>query len=223
MSKIKVLENVIRQMLNPIQDIPLYLVIKSICGKGVLTYDNTGRASLIRAVRSAAAAMNADGIPSKRPNEVGNYVEPFVCEALRAEGFEADKPKCASGAVRSAGYPDLHAVFRDRDFYIECKTYSQGTVDSPMRSFYLSPSRDFKVTRSAFHLIAAFSMVHSPSGRFRTDGWKLLDARNLLCDVKYEFQSNNVRLYSKEGGVRLIHEETVRRSRTSRTHRHHRA
>jgi len=210
MSDKQVLENVIKQMLNPVRDIPLYLVIESICGKKVLEYDDTGKRQLVSAIRAAAVAINAEGIASKRPNEVGNYVEPFVQTALGAGGFVASKPRAASGACRRVGYPDIHAQFDGHDFYIECKTYNKSNVDSPMRSFYLSPSRDFKVTKDAFHIILAFSIMRSPGRRYRTDGFRLVDARKLLCDVKYEFQSNNARLYSAGGGTRLIHEENIK-------------
>ena len=32
---------------------------------------------------------------------------------------------------------------------------------------------------------------------YRTKSWKILDTFHLLCDVKYEFNSDNCRMYNK--------------------------
>jgi len=70
-----------------------------------------------------------------------------------------------------------------------------------MRSFYLSPSESFKVSRDARHLLLAFGMEASaiPGSRnssYTPRSFKLVDLHDLLCDVKYEFNSDNRRLYS---------------------------
>jgi hypothetical protein len=209
MRDISTLENVIKQMLVPLRDIPLYLIVESLCGKKVLEYDGACKADLIVAVRNAALAVNKSGIKSARPNEVGNYVEPFLLASLLGAGFAAAKPSTASGKKKSAGYPDLFAAKAGKSFYVEVKTYAKSSEDSPFRSFYLSPSADFKVTRDAYHIIVAFAICQPTSGTFKTESFKVLDAHGLLCDVKYEFQSDNARLYSNSGGVKLIHAEAI--------------
>ena len=69
-----------------------------------------------------------------------------------------------------------------------------------MRSFYLSPSEDFKVTMDARHLLLAFGMLRKPINDSRdsfytANSFKLVDLSSLKCDVKYEFNSDNQRLY----------------------------
>ena len=70
-----------------------------------------------------------------------------------------------------------------------------------MRSFYLSPSESFKVSVDARHLLLAFGMEASPIAGSRDSfyipkSYKLIDLHDLLCDVKYEFNSDNRRLYA---------------------------
>ena len=71
-----------------------------------------------------------------------------------------------------------------------------------MRSFYLSPSSDFKVTANARHLLLAFEMVATPTtgknSNYCAQAFKLIDLHDLQCDVKYEFNSDNKRLYAPE-------------------------
>ncbi len=66
-----------------------------------------------------------------------------------------------------------------------------------MRSFYLSPSDDFKVSKDALHLLIAFEITLKNQASF-VSGWKIITVDRLLVDVKYEFNSNNPRLYTKE-------------------------
>lgn len=70
-----------------------------------------------------------------------------------------------------------------------------------MRSFYLSPSQSFKVCVDARHLLLAFGMEARPAtgssdSLYTPKSYKLIDLHDLLCDVKYEFNSDNRRLYA---------------------------
>ena len=70
-----------------------------------------------------------------------------------------------------------------------------------MRSFYLSPSENIKISRDARHVLLAFEMVRAPLAgtalfSFTAVAFKLVDLHDLEIDVKYEFQSDNRRLYS---------------------------
>ena len=70
-----------------------------------------------------------------------------------------------------------------------------------MRSFYLSPSESFKVAVDARHLLLAFGMEATPisgssNSTYIPRSYKLIDLHDLLCDVKYEFNSDNRRLYA---------------------------
>lgn len=205
----KRLENVIKQMLTPLKDIPLSLVIESISGYKILPFDPTDskdqsvRDNLIKACRLAGARINAEGVQRTRPNEVGNDIEPYVKNALRSIGYQADAPKTKSGGKKAAGYPDIEFVDEfGRTNYLECKTFNIENVATTQRSFYLSPSEDFKITQDAHHFVVSFEIyVASRQGReniYKCRSWKVVSVQNLPVDVKYEFNSDNVRLYTKD-------------------------
>lgn len=133
---------------------------------------------------------------------MGNKIEPFVIQALQKQKIQAEIPQAQSGMKRSAGYPDIEITWKDQEtHYLECKTYNINTIDSSQRSFYLSPSSDPKVTHEAIHFIISFEIYEEKrkggKGLYKTNGWKLLDAYHLTCDVKHEFNSDNKRLYSE--------------------------
>lgn len=202
--KLEILENVIKQMLNPIKNIPLYLIIESICGRKIFKYDNYKKELLIKVIEVSAELINKEGIKSNRPNEVGNYSEPYILKAFKKFNCNASIPKTSTNKKRTAGYPDIFVNVHGKNFYIECKTYNVTNIDTTQRSFYLSPNKDFKVTLDAYHLIFAYSIVRVGNGLYKTDGIKILDSRDLLCDVKYEFNSDNKRMYGGKG-IKIIH------------------
>ncbi|HAV92207.1 TPA: hypothetical protein DCW38_03395 [candidate division WOR-3 bacterium] len=105
--QVEILESVIKQMLNPIRNIPLYLIIESICGNKILEYDLSENEVLKKAKKLSSININKEGIKSVRPNEVGNYAEPFIIEAFESLGFSASIPITNEGGKRSAGYPDI--------------------------------------------------------------------------------------------------------------------
>ncbi len=193
-------------MLQPLRDVPFRLVINALSGKTVIAIDpNNPKDKALLDVLSEVAqvagkAVNRSGIIRYRPNEVGNDIEEFVKNALVAAGFRASVPHTKSGKKKSTGYPDIE--FRDkagRIVYIECKTYNIENVDTTQRSFYLSPSDDFKVTEDGLHIGLSYEVF--VSGRQGSDNiykvkhWKLIDLEKLEVDVKYEFNSDNQRLY----------------------------
>jgi hypothetical protein len=157
---------------------------------------------LQKAIGECAAELQASPIRRPRPNEVGNDVEEYVMRALPKAGLTAAKPTSRRGLGKATGYPDI--LVRDtegRPTYLECKIYAHGTADTTMRSFYLSPSESFKVSVDARHVLLAFGMVASPVAGSRDSlyipkSYKLIDLYDLLCDVKYEFNSDNRRLYA---------------------------
>lgn len=201
------LEGVLEQMLKPIKGIPLRVIVKSMAGCEVIPVD-TGSPEdgemlrrLEAAIRAAAVAVQSRPIERPRPNEVGNDIEVFVKSALADQGFRVEPPAALNGRTKGVGYPDILIFDRaGRPTYVECKTYSADTVSTSMRSFYLSPSDSFKVCRDARHLVLSFEMVGQPIEGSRNSSYspvafKLVDVADLLCDVKYEFNSDNRRLY----------------------------
>lgn len=97
------LENVIRQMLRPIRNVPFNLVIEALSGHKVIPFDSNNNKdkslldNLISVAIEAGKTVNNGGIRRTRPNEVGNDIEPFVKDALIKNGYRADVPRTAAG------------------------------------------------------------------------------------------------------------------------------
>jgi hypothetical protein len=210
------LENIVRQMLTPLKGVPFNLVIEAMTKHRVIDFDaGNGRHRtifdlLVEAGKKTVSTINASGgIKSERPNEVGNYVEPYVKDMLNSfASVAASTPKTATGKRKSTGYPDIEAQIDGETVYIECKTYNKKNAETTQRSFYFSPSDEFKVTCDALHFLLAFEIIPSGTGRYKANGFKLLSLENLSLDVKHEFNSDNRRLYSGKDGARLLHAET---------------
>lgn len=205
----KKLEEVIKQMLTPLKKIPFNLVIEGLSGCKIIPFDIKDEKDtvllkkLIKAANLAGAEFNKTGIVRPRPNEVGNDIEPFVKKALNAIDYKADTAKTKSGNKKSTGYPDIEFIDEfSRTNYLECKTFNIDNISTTQRSFYLSPSEEFKITKDAHHFILSFEIfVEKSMGKdkmFKCKSWKILSVENLDVDVKYEFNADNVRLYSKE-------------------------
>ncbi len=203
-----VLEQALAQMLKPIKGIPFSVIVKSMSEKQVIQInkDDAADQNLIRALEDAihicASELRANPIKRPRPNEVGNDVEAYVMRALPQSGLTASRPTSKSGLGKSTGYPDILLQDSDKRYtYLECKIFAHGAAETTMRSFYLSPSESFKVSRDARHLLLAFGMeasaiTGSRDSTYIPKSYKLIDLHDLLCDVKYEFNSDNRRLYA---------------------------
>lgn len=203
----KKLENVIKQMLQPLKGIPLSLVISGISGHEIIPLNPNDEKDikvldkLKMVANTAGIEFNKNDIIRPRPNEIGNDIEGYVKNALRHHGYSADTPASRSGKKKSMGYPDVQ--FTDdynRINYLECKTYNIENINTSQRSFYLSPSDDFKITRDAHHFVLSYEIfVSGRTGNkniFKCRSWKILSIENLEVDVKYEFNSDNARLYA---------------------------
>jgi len=66
-----------------------------------------------------------------------------------------------------------------------------------LRTFYLSPSSNFKITTNAHHLLASFEMERR-KGIFYAKGFKLLTLEKIRVNVKNEFNANNKELYRED-------------------------
>lgn len=206
--RLKVLEEALAQMLKPVKVIPFSVIVKSLAERQVIQIDKVDAADLEllkrleKTIQFCAAELKSNPIKRPRPNEVGNDVDAYVMRALPQAGLKAERPKSQSGLGKSTGYPDI--LVRDeenRATYLECKIFAQESAETTMRSFYLSPSDSFKVSVDARHLLLAFGMEARPISGSRDSvyipkSYKLIDLHDLLCDVKYEFNSDNRRLYS---------------------------
>lgn len=206
--RLRILEQALAQMLKPIRDVPFSVIVKSLAGHQIIQIDKTdpADADLLRRLSEfiplCAADLQANPIRRPRPNEVGNDIEAYVMRALPKVGLTATRPTSRAGLGKSTGYPDI-LVWDEggRATYLEYKTFAHGTPANTMRSFYLSPSESFKVSADARHLLLAFGMEASAISGSRDSlyvpkSYKLIDLYDLLCDVKYEFNSDNRRLYA---------------------------
>lgn len=206
--RLQVLEQALAQMLKPLRGIPFSVIVNSLAEHKVIRIDKSDPndiellQKLEKTIHLCATDLKSNPIRRPRPNEVGNDVEAFVMRALPRAGLTAARPTSHAGMGKSTGYPDI--LVRDsnnRPTYLECKIFAAGSADTTMRSFYLSPSESFKVSFDARHLLLAFCMlpkaiVGSRDSLYVPTGYKLTDLHDLLCDVKYEFDSDNRRLYA---------------------------
>ena len=206
----EILEAALAQLLQPLKNIPFATVVRSLSGHSIVPADMTSTADTALVAKLAEAAkLCGEEVRNKpilrpRPNEVGNDIEPYVMRAVVAAGLKCERPSTRGGLLKSTGYPDI-LLFdeKNRPTYLECKIYSADTANTSMRSFYLSPSDDFKVCHEARHFLMAFQMeatavAGSRNSEYKAVAFKLVDLHDLLCDVKYEFNSDNRRLYGPD-------------------------
>jgi hypothetical protein len=204
----EILEAALAQLLQPLKNIPFTTVVRALAEHSILKMDlaDPHDADLLKKLTQIAAIcgerLRANPIKRPRPNEVGNDVEPYVIAAAKQAGLTCARPVTKSGALKSTGYPDILITDQPgRKTYLECKIFSADTAGTTQRSFYLSPSDDFKVCHDARLLLMAFEMVATPvegsqNSSYSAVAFKLIDLHDLLCDVKYEFNSDNRRLYA---------------------------
>jgi len=208
---IKELEKTILQFLKPLKNIPFKIAIKAMSGCNVIPFDKDNPQDqqllkdLIEATKISARNANQRGIFTRRENEVGNHIEPFMIDALNKIGFKVDRPETREGKKKAVGYPDIFVKDRnDRPNYIECKTYNERNYQTTQRSFYFSPAErptDFKVIYDARHIIISFKIDRVERGDKRVFipvYWKIFSTDNLIGQIKHEFNSTNKQMYTTE-------------------------
>ena len=201
------LQGVIAQMLKPLKGLSFEIVIEGLSGHKVIPFnkkdpkDQKVLETLKTCAKNVKHYVNNEinGITRNRPNEVGNDIEPIVEKELKNLGYQANKPTTNQGHKKATGYPDLEFIDEfNRLNYLECKTFNIKNINTTQRSFYLSPSEDFKVTQDAHHFGISFEIYKETSNVYKIRSWKILDLSKLKLNVKYEFNSDNKHLYSKE-------------------------
>lgn len=208
---IKELEETISEFLKPLKNIPFRIAIKAISGCDVIPFNKNNPndkqllMDLIAATRLAVKNANKSGIFTRRENEVGNHIEPFMIEALNQIGLTANRPETKEGKKKAVGYPDIFLKDRNgRPNYLECKTYNERNYQTTQRSFYFSPaerSTDFKVIYNARHLVVSFKIERAErEGKraFLPVHWKIFSIDNLIGQIKHEFNSSNKQMYKDE-------------------------
>ena len=205
------LSAVICQMLKPLKGLSFNVIIEGLSGHKITPFnpnDKKDKALLEKLKKVAIQTgkeINKIGIKKMRPNEAGNGVEIFVKNAMLKEGFEPQTPTTKTGKHKSAGYPDIEFKDQfDRTNYLECKTYNSKSETSSFRSFFVSPSEDFKVTQDAHHFMLAFELYDVKNKNanneniYKCKKWRVVCLAELICDVKYEFNSSNKNMYSDD-------------------------
>jgi len=196
-------KNIVKQM-KALKDVPFNLIIECLSGYKIIPFDseNKNDIAILELLKKTAALagkeINKKGINSKRPNEVGNKIEPFIKNALTQLGYEADIPKTKSGKKQSAGYPDISFYDKNGEvIYLECKIYSADTFDLSMRSFSVSSSETSKILCDAHHFLISFEMYKHTETIFKTRNYKIISLEDLKVNVKHEFNANNIALYKE--------------------------
>lgn len=213
------LEEAVKQMIKPLRNIPFNLVVESMTGKKVLRFDSSSEEHkevlelLKKAAIDAGREINKGGILRPRPNEVGNDIEPYVKNSLNKLNLNADIPVGPSGNKKATGYPDMLFWYKNKPYYLECKTYNRKNLNTTQRSFYFSPSDEFKVIYDAVHFIVSFEIyVAGQSGEnhiYKCESYKILSIESLSLDIKYEFNSDNKRMYSGKDGTVILAEGKI--------------
>ncbi len=206
-------------MLTPLKDIPFNLVIEYLTGNKVIPFDfeNNEDRELLEILKRVAVVggseINKYGIKSRRPNEVGNYIEKFVKSSMQQYALNPDVPAGKTGRRKATGYPDILFFFRNKPYYLECKTYNLENISTTQRSFYFSPSDDFKVIYDTHHFILSYEMFLDErigdKSIYRCKHYKILSLESLSIDVKYEFNSDNQRMYSGKNGATILDEGDI--------------
>ena len=204
-------KTLITQMRTPMRSVPLNIVVEALTGHKVLPFNpgNPNHAEVLRRLNAAAATVaakikTAGGINSKRVNEVGNTIEQYVRDAMTAQGLPARVPTGEkTGKARATGYPDIAFTYNGEHYYLDCKTHDKTTAASTMRTFYLSPSDDPKITRDAVHLILSYETTRA-GDTYQLTRYKIVSLEKLSLDLKYEFNSDNRRMYSGKNGADLL-------------------
>jgi hypothetical protein len=205
------LERIISTIIQPIKNIPFNVVIRCLTqnSANVLDFDksNTTHQKCLEYLKSIGEKVllktKTSPIVSSRPNEAGNKIENIVKEvADNIENISVTKPE--SSKNKSVGYPDFEIVVDNQSFYLECKTYNKKTIYSSNRSFFQSPSMDFKVTKSTVHFLISFELS-SDNNKYTAVSFKILSIEKMECDLKHEFNSSNKKMYSNSNGVNILY------------------
>ena len=196
------LEKLLSKFIQPIKNIPFEIIIQALFSTNVKHFDLQikGNKQLLETIAKAMCdvckSIQNKPIKRNRPNEVGNDIEAFVISALHKYKIKAGAPTTKSGKQKSTAYPDIKINRLGLPVYLEVKTYAKNSKNTSLRSFFLSPSKDPKVTKDAFHLAVGFEVVQENKS-FYPIAFKIIDLYGLDCDMKAEFNSDNKRLYEK--------------------------
>ena len=201
---VKNLESVVEQVLKPLKNIPFNIAIKAVSGFEVEFFDNKNKNHL-KALEKIIEVGNiiikeSEILTAKRINEIGNKIEIIVKKAFAKINIESFTPNS-----KSAGYPDIEFKLDDANYYFECKTYNEKSINSSFRSFYFSPSSNFKIKQKTVHFLISFEIEAFKNG-YICKSFKVVSLDTLTLDLKSEFNSSNAKIYSNNFGAKILYE-----------------
>ena len=206
---VRKLEETVKIFMEPFKNIPFSIVIKTISGHNILPFNTNNQVNLelLEILRSACEeamqTAHTQGIISKRANEVGNKIEPFVKTALNNNGVTADTPINSIGIRQPTAYPDILIERPNGEkIYLECKTYNINNVDTTHRAFYFQASENSKIMHDAMHLMVSFEIEtaqRNGANVFVPVSWKIYCLEGLLVQMKSEFNASNRDMYGVNG------------------------
>ncbi len=182
-------------------------LIKTLSGHAVIQFDKNEKEdqellnTLEIASKLSIKLMKEKPIIRKRPNEAGNDAEAYVENAIKQCGLK-NIP-----FAKRVGYPDIHFIDKsNRHNYLEIKTYDFKQEGKPsMRTFYLSPAKNFKIQYDGHHFLIAFAMKATPENgllKFEPQKFKIVTLDKLVCKLKSEYNADNQDLYNKDTMLR---------------------
>ncbi|MBA7613291.1 hypothetical protein ES703_20537 [subsurface metagenome] len=209
------LEETVKKLFDRIEGIPYYIAIKALSDCDVIPFnpdsDEKDRElfrSLKDAAHNAGVRANNNGVYRRRPNEVGNDMEPYVKDALKEFGLLAETPSTKAGYKKAGGYPDIYLKDEyGRATYLEVKTYNIENIGTSQRSFYFSPpskKEDIKISEDARHLLISFQIETRDERRreqlncYVPVKWRIYSIYDMEVSVKHEFNSTNKKMYRDE-------------------------
>ena len=184
-------------------------VIKEVTGKNIISAESSYIKSKLKILtkRFDKIVKNSKTSPIKvrRVNELGNALEPIVKNQINVtKKFNCSMPLTALGKKQSSGYPDLIIEDKDKNIYLEFKTYdknNKNSLSSSFRSFYYEPKKDTsKINKNGYHLLIAFGHIGRDKDNigYVLDDWHLVDLSKVKVFFKGEFQTNNKNMYTKK-------------------------
>lgn len=190
-------------------------VVRAVSGRKVIPVDPSDPvdaefletvAGALDRVEAAVAAADHPIHGVGRVNEISGRLEKILLAELEAaDGFSAELPKTADGRTLRTGYPDIRLAKDSvgRVFYLDPKVFRAGTETSGFRTFYFEPKgATNKILEDASHVIVGIPHSGKRAGRWRLDGWKLVDLADFRVRLKAEFQASNRDLYREAAVVR---------------------
>lgn len=182
-------------------------LIKTLSGHAVIQFDKNEKKDqellniLEITSKLSIKLMKEKPIIRERANEAGNDAEAYVEDAIEQCGLK-NIP-----FAKKVGYPDIHFMDKsNRHNYLEIKTYNfMQEGKNSMRTFYLSPAKNFKIQYDGHHFLIAFAMKSEPENgllKFEPQKFKIITLDKLVCKLKSEYNAGNQDLYNKDTMLR---------------------